>query len=387
MMTEIPQLTLKCSRCGHEIAASANDWCCPVCGGPLDWLGPSGFSRERIDTAKPSLWRYSATLPFPFDPAVSLGESITPLVPATLGGRDVLLKLDYLHPTGSYKDRGAAVMIPALKRLGATHAVEDSSGNAAAAIAGYAARARLTSTIFAPAAASAGKLVQTEAFGATVVRVEGNRDDVARAAMTAAAETPGATYASHNWHPFFIEGVKTWALEVWEQLGFRTPDVMIAPVGSGSMILGAAKSFELLRAGGEVERLPRLAAAQPAACAPLHAAFTAGLDDVPGVTRQPTLAEGASIAKPVRGKELLQALRQTDGLTAAVSEEEIVAALLDLARQGFLAEPTSAVAAAGAKQLIARGEIAPNETIVVLLTGHGLKATETIRRLLDEQRA
>jgi threonine synthase len=278
-------------------------------------------------------------------------------------------------------------MIPALKRLGATHAVEDSSGNAAAAIAGYAARARLTSTIFAPAAASAGKLVQTEAFGATVVRVEGNRDDVARAAMTAAAETPGATYASHNWHPFFIEGVKTWALEVWEQLGFRAPDVMIAPVGSGSMVLGAAKSFELLHAGGEIERLPRLAAAQPAACAPLHAAFAAGLDDVPGVIRQPTLAEGASIAKPVRGKELLRALRQTNGLTAAVSEEEIVAALLELAQQGFLAEPTSAVAAAGAKQLIERGAIAPNETVVVLLTGHGLKATETIRRLLDEQRA
>jgi threonine synthase len=302
MTDQIPTLTLRCSRCGTEISASAKDWHCPSCGGPLDWLGPTAFTRGEIDTTKPSLWRYGATLPFPYDPEASLGETITPLVPAILAGRSVLLKLDYLHPTGSYKDRGAAVMIPALKRLGATHAVEDSSGNAAAAIAGYAARAQLKSTIFAPATASAGKLVQTEAFGAELVRVEGNRDDVANAAMSAAAAIPGATYASHNWHPFFIEGVKTWAFEVWEQLGFRLPDIMIVPVGSGSMLLGADKLAGLLLAGEEIDRLPRLVGAQPAACAPLHAAYTVGADDVAPFARQSTLAEGASVANPVRGK-------------------------------------------------------------------------------------
>jgi threonine synthase len=340
------------------------------------------MNRSQMAEDVPSLWRFQAVLPVQRDQAVTLGESITPLVDATIDGVPLKFKLDFLLPTGSYKDRGAAVLLSALKLLGVRHAVEDSSGNAAAAIAAYAARAGIDCTVFAPAAASAGKLVQAAAYGARVERVTGSRDDVANAAIVAAAADATSTYASHNWHPFFIEGVKTWAFEVWEQLDYQPPDNVIVPVGSGSMLLGAQIAFSQLIQGGEIDRLPRLFAAQPAACAPLHAAFVAGADDVAGVERQPTLAEGASIAKPVRGRELLSALRASDGGTVAVAENEIVSGLRELAMQGIYIEPTSAVAVAGARQLLHEGTIAPGETTVVMLTGSGLKATEAISRLL-----
>ncbi|MCC6628671.1 MAG: pyridoxal-phosphate dependent enzyme, partial [Chloroflexi bacterium] len=190
-----------------------------------------------------------------------------------------------------------------------------------------------------------------------------------------------AFYASHNWHPWFIEGVKTWLLEVWEQLG-RLPAALVVPVGSGSMLLGAAHAAAVLRAGGVAGPGPRLFAAQPAACAPVHQAFTAGADSVTPVVAAPTLAEGASIASPVRGDEVLRAARASGGGTVAVTEDEIVAALRDLWRQGIYIEPTSAVAVAGARQLRARHRLAAGDETVVLLSGNGLKATERIAELL-----
>jgi threonine synthase len=314
---------------------------------------------------------------------VSLGESTTPLIELTLDGEPLLAKLDFLSPSGSYKDRGAAVLVAALRAAGATHAVEDSSGNAAAAISAYAARAGLKCTVYAPAAASPGKLVQSEAYGSTVVRVEGSRDDVATAAMDAAGREPGATYASHNWHPFFIEGVKTWAFEAWEQLGFVAPDAVVVPAGSGSMLLGAHLAFSALLAAGEIDRVPRLLAAQPAACSPLAAAMTSGAHDTTPFPRSPTIAEGTAIANPVRGRELLAAMRATGGGAVAVAEEAIRDALLTTARGGVYIEPTSAVAIAGVRELRRTGRLASGERVVAVLSGSGLKATDAIRILLD----
>jgi threonine synthase len=373
---------LTCERCATETAAGKDVWRCPACGGPLRWRTERRFARPMIDPQASGLWRYAAALPLGHDPAVSFSEPMTPLVGVTLAGRTVECKLDFLLPTGSYKDRGAAVMIPALRRLGAAHAVEDSSGNAAAAIAAYAARAGMRCTVFAPATASPGKLIQSTAYAAEVVRVEGTRDDVATAAMAHAASTPGATYASHNWHPFFIEGVKTWAFEVWEQLGYRAPDAVVAPAGSGSMILGASLAFGALLAGGEIERMPRLYAAQPAACAPIAAALAAGAADTEPFPRRPTLAEGASIANPVRGRELLTAIRESNGGAVAIEEDEIAAGLREIARSGIYIEPTSALAVAAGRRLISDGVVSPNERLVAVLSGSGLKATGTIAGLV-----
>ncbi|MCC6791638.1 MAG: pyridoxal-phosphate dependent enzyme [Thermomicrobiales bacterium] len=377
---------MSCERCATKIDASRDAWRCAVCGGPLRWETERRFGRAAIDPGATGLWRYVASLPIGHDATASFNETITPLVDVDLAGRRVACKLDFLLPSGRYKDRGAAVLIPALRRLGATHAVEDSSGNAAAAIAAYAARAGIRCTVYAPAAASPGKLVQAAAYGAEVVRVEGSRDDVATAAMDAAARTPGATYASHNWHPFFIEGVKTWAFEVWEQSGFRAPDAVVAPAGSGSMILGAHLAFGALLAAGEIARMPRIYAAQPSACAPIVAALDRGELDAMPFARRPTLAEGASIANPVRGRELLAAIRSSGGGAVAVDEGEIESGLREIAAAGIYIEPTSALAVAATRRLIASGALRADERVVMVLSGSGLKATEAIGRLVANER-
>jgi threonine synthase len=367
-------MIVACRRCGWEGELTRERWRCPDCGGPLAWAGERSMSAGAIRPELPGLWRYAAVLPVAPESAVSLGEGRTPLTSIDLDGVAVQLKLDSQNPTGSFKDRGVAVMISALKGLGATHAVEDSSGNAGASVAAYAARAGMRGAIYAPATASPSKLAQAVAYGAEVAPVEGKREDVATAAMEAAAATPGATYASHNWHPFFIEGVKTWAFEVWEQLGQRAPDVVVAPAGSGSLVLGALRGFEELRRGGEIEKLPRIYAAQPAACAPLVVAMERGAEEVERFSSTPTLAEGASIAEPIRGREVLAALRQTGGDAIAVAESEIVSARELAARQGIYIEPTSALAIAAARTLLANGSVRPEESMVAVITGHGLKS-------------
>jgi threonine synthase len=374
----------RCERCGVSVAASQDVWHCVECGGPLAWVTERRFARDDIDAAASGLWRYARTLPVPKAQSISLGEVTTPMVDVDVAGVNIRAKLDFFSPSGSYKDRGASVLISALRQLGATHAVEDSSGNAAAAIAAYAAAAGMNCTVFAPATASPGKLVQAAAYGASVERINGNRDDVAAAAIERASGTPGATYASHNWHPFFIEGVKTWAFEVWEQLGFRVPDAVVAPVGSGSMLLGAYLAFDSLKSTGEIERAPRLYATQPAACAPVVAAIETGASDTTPFPRSATLAEGASIANPVRGRELLRVIRATNGGAMAVTEAEIARGFKEMAAKGIYVEPTSAVAIAGARRLIETGEIAKNELTVVVLSGSGLKATDAIRQMLEE---
>lgn len=374
---------LACERCAAVVDATRDVWRCPSCGGSLKWETGRRFGRQDIDDSAVGLWRYARALPLPRERSISLGEVVTPLIEGEVGGMTVRWKLDYLSPTGSYKDRGAAVLVSALRALGASHAVEDSSGNAAAAIAAYAAAAGMRCTVFAPAAASPGKLVQAAAYDAEVERVEGSRDDVAAAAMERAAVAPGATYASHNWHPFFIEGVKTWAFEVWEQLGWRAPNAVVVPVGSGSMLLGAHLAFTALLSADEIGHLPRLYAAQPAACAPVATAIESNAEETSPFPRSATVAEGASIANPVRGRGVLRAIRESHGGAVAVAEAEIAAACLASAANGIYIEPTSAVAVAGARKLIELGEIARDDQVVVVLSGSGLKATDGIKGLME----
>jgi threonine synthase len=374
-------MQLTCSRCGAVHTAGAELWRCPICAGPLEWNAPGAFHRSMIDGTQPGFWRYWRSFPARLDRAVTFNETMTPIVPVEIDGVRVELKLDGQLPTGSFKDRGTSVLLSYLAGEGVSRVVEDSSGNAAASVAGYAARAGIACEVYAPATASPGKLVQAAAYGAKVIPVEGSRDDVSRAAEVAAAQ-PGNAYATHNWHPFFVEGIKSWALETWEQLGFTAPDIVITPAGSGSIVLGAYRAFSALKAGGEIAKLPRIYAAQAQSCAPLVAAIDAGADDTTTFDRQPSIAEGIMIANPVRGRELLAALRASNGGAIAVDESTIKAALLDLAHRGIYVEPTSATAFAAWRALLARGDIQPGERVVVLITGHGLKATSAIAELV-----
>src|SRR6516162_3662767 len=282
-------------------------------------------------------------------------------------------------PTGSFKDRGTAVMINHLLEVGVGSIHGDSSGNAGASIAAYAAAASIPCRIYVPAAAARGKLVQIAASGADMRAIPGTRQAVSEAALAAAGES---FYASHNWQPHFIEGTKTLAFELWEQLGFRVPDNILVPTGYGSNILGLERGFDELERIGEITTRPRLFAVQAANCAAFAAAWAAGGDRFVPFATAPTVAEGIAAPKPVRVAEVLRALRRSEGSVIAVPEEDIAPALAALGRLGFFVEPTAATAGAALTRLLHRGTIQPDQTTVVLLTGSGLKAAERVVELL-----
>jgi threonine synthase len=310
-----------------------------------------------------------------------LGEGWTPLVERQWHGAPVLFKLESQMPTGSFKDRGTALMLNHLLAVGVGRIHEDSSGNAGSSIATYAAAAGLPCRIYVPAAAPRAKVVQIAASGAEVRSIPGTRQAVTEAAL-AAAESGESFYASHNWQPFFIEGTKTLAFELWEQLGFRVPDNVLVPTGYGSNILGLERGFDELQRSGEITTRPRLFAVQAANCAAFATAWDAGAPDYVPFAPQPTVADGIATVKPVRTAEVLAALQRSGGGVVAVAEEAIAPALAALGRLGLFVEPTAATAAAALTQLLAGNTITPEETIVVVLTGHGLKAAERIGDLL-----
>lgn len=348
-------------------------------GHPLGLAPGPGLARDEIETSRRSIWRYAKAMLVPCEDAVTLGEGWTPLVWRHWRGLEIGFKLDYLMPSGSFKDRGMTVLVSYLKRHGVADVLEDSSGNAGASLATYAAAAGLRARILVPEHASYAKIAQMAAMGADVIKVSGTRQDVADEAIRQAA---GRFYASHNLQPLFIEGTKTLAYELWEQLGFHAPDSVIAPVGYGSNISGCERGFdELLRNGG-IARLPRLYGVQSERIAPVARAFVAGAEEPLPVDPGTTIAEGIASQRPHRGREVLAAVRRSRGAMLAVSEDAIVAALRSLAGLGLYVEPTSAVAVAGLDRLIDAGAIGPGERTVVVLTGSGLKAAETIGRLL-----
>ncbi len=363
-------------RTGQTFSLEEPRWCGPG-HAPLLLTRLAGITRAQIAAATRSLWRYRAALPIATPDPITLGEGCTPLIPRTLHHAPALLKCEWMMPTGSFKDRGASVMLSLLRAQGVGAVLEDSSGNGGAAVAAYAAAGGMRATILAPASTSPAKTVQMRAHGASVELVPGTRQDAADAA---ARRSESIFYASHNWHPFFLHGTKTLAYELWEDLGFRAPDNVIVPCGAGSNVLGCEIGFaELLRAG-EITAMPRLFAVQPANCAPVAAAFLAGGPVAPAI--RPTIAEGTAIARPVRLPEVLGALRETQGGAVMLTETEIAEATLELARLGLYIEPTAAQAVGAFGKLLAAGAITPEQTTVLVLTGSGLKATPRIAELL-----
>jgi threonine synthase len=367
-----------CERCGAVAPLETRAWRCHVCQGAFKLAGPTHLSASRINRDDPTLWRYADTLPVDRRHATSLGEGMTPLIRGRLADHEVWFKNDTLLPTGSFKDRGAVVLSAHLRRLGIERLTVDSSGNAAAAMAGYCAASGIACTVYAPQTTSAAKLVQARAFGADVVLVAGDREAVARAAQDAVESDAGAFYASHNWHAVFVEGVKTWALETWEQLGGEIPASVYVPTGGGSAFVGAYRGFQSLGTG-----MPRLIAAQPEACAPVVAAYHAQSDEIAAVVPGQTIAEGTRIGAPARGRQIMSALERSGGRAQPVSEDRVVQALRELWSQGLYVEPTAAVGAAAFLESAERDPQMTDGTNVILLTGSGLKATEAIGALLS----
>ena len=368
--------SLHCARCGRKYEDDGRRFRCE-CGGTLDLLFEPFFEPSMAVGRSHDLWRYREALPVD-DDVVTMGEGWTPLLPVTFDGRHLLVKQEQLFPTGSYKDRGAAVLMTHLRELGVEHVIEDSSGNAGCSVAAYAARAGITCDIYVPANTSPAKTAQIEAYGATLHRVSGTREDTALAALEASAT---CVYASHVYSPWFLQGTKTFAYEVAEQLNWTAPDTLVLPAGNGTLLLGAYLGFSELARAGIVSHVPRLIAVQAAACAPLADAFAMGLDEPIEIHASHTAAEGIAIATPVRGARVLAAVRATGGSFETVSEEEIIVSLRDCCRGGWFIEPTSAAVIAGARKYA--HTVAPDETIVTAFTGHGLKAAAKIAELVE----
>jgi len=400
-------------------------WQCPRCGRPLELrrvqrgsgdIVEVSFPKELISTRPATMWRYREALALSRDAdVVSLGEGMTPLV--ALGGRDealasLLLKLDYAMPSGSYKDRGASMLVSAAHELGINAAVEDSSGNAGAAMAAYCARAAIDIRIYAPLSTSTAKLTQIALHGASLHRVPGTRADTGRAVLDAARTT---AYLSHNWNPFFIEGVKTVAFEICEQLGWRAPDNVLAPLGYGGIILGLYRGFCDLERAGVIERLPRIIGVQPASCNGLERAWAARWHEgepqcnEPGdpplplsddssstattrtscrypsfVQTSDTLAEGIVAETPIRPLSILRAISHTKGTIVSVSDEQVVDGLQRLASSGIFVEPTSAVVVHGFLTCLNEHRlIQATDCTVAILSGSGLKASSKLAELFS----
>ncbi len=364
-----------CPDCGAKAALTPKRWRCD-CGGAWE---PVSNDVVVFDDQAYGVWRYRRMYGLDFQqPLYRMGSGATPLLSLNVKEREVLLKLEYMAPTASFKDRGAEVMVNILKHQGISRVVDDSSGNAGAAVAANAARAGLAADIFVPAYASPAKQAQIAVYGAHIHPIPGARVQAKLAALKMAEESgPETALASHAYHPGFLLGQESLAWELWEQLGGRAPDWYVVPVGQGVHLLGVWLGFQRLKKAGLAAKLPRMIAVQPALLAPIRRALDAGLDEIPPMEAQrPSLAEGLAIASPVRGRRLLQAIRETGGDCITVSEEGIVQAQRDLAQQGLYVEPTSAAAFAALDAVLARARA--SDIVILPLTGSGLKGSPRV---------
>ncbi|WP_313691046.1 pyridoxal-phosphate dependent enzyme [Halorarum halobium] len=355
---------LRCPACGTEYA---DRWRCE-CGQPLEYADrplPDGPAPDPASfDARDGLWSFSAFIPE--SPAATLGEGMTPLVDAT--DWDAGFKLEYVFPSGSFKDRGATVTVSRAAALGVDTLVEDSSGNAGAAIATYAARAGIDADIYVPASVTDAKLRAIRRAGARPVKTEGPRRATTEACIEA-VEAGDGWYASHAWNPAFFAGTATFAYETALQRDWAVPDAVVLPLGHGTLFLGAYRGFRALRDAGWTDSMPRLFGAQAAGHAPI-AAELHGTDAVAG---ENDAADGIRIDDPVRKGQILDAIEDTDGDAIALGSGPVERELDRLRSAGFYVEPTSAVAPAALAEYRDRGVLDRGDDVVVPLTGSGLK--------------
>ncbi|MFE7082938.1 threonine synthase [Priestia megaterium] len=362
----------RCYSCGTTYNVKDNIWKC-TCGGLLNLLKERGtINVSKLREKTPTMWRYIDVMAFEKDSKVwkevTMGEGNTPLIVLDDSEPCTFVKVDYMMPTLSFKDRGAAVLIAKAKELGIKSVIADSSGNAGTAIAAYAKRANIDCDIFLGKGTSPKKIAQVRAHGANVREIEGTREDVAEAAQKAVNEEK-KFYASHVYNPYFYEGTKTYAYEIWEQMK-EEPDTLIIPVGNGTLLLGAYYGFKELMENQLINKMPKLVAIQAKACAPLAQAFVKGETHAKPIESNPTLAEGIAIAAPARSAQILEAIRATEGEILTVNEGEILKARALLAGKGFYVEPTTAANYAG----YLKYNHLPSEKIIIPLCGAGIKA-------------
>ena len=380
---------LRCRECGRTYDVGPI-YTCEWCFGPLEVAYDyeaiaAAMTRDTVAAGPETIWRYAPLLPVdPPSAAATLPVGWTPLVradrlAAELGLGELWVKDDTRNPTNAFKDRVVAVALAKALEFGIKTLACASTGNLANAIAAHAARAGLRSYVFIPADLEAAKVITTSVYGGTVVAVDGTYDDVNRLCAELAAERPWA-FANVNIRPFYAEGSKTLAFETAEQLGWQVPDHVVVPVGSGSLLTKIRKGFDELHTVGLLDEAPvvRVSGAQAAGCAPVANAFAAGTDTVQPV-KPKTIAKSLAIGNPADGPFAIDAVRETGGGFAAVSEEEIVDGIRLLARtEGIFGETAAGVTIATLKRLAADGVVRSDERVVAYVTGHGLKTLDAI---------
>lgn len=354
-----------CEECGEPYPVEGVPYRCPNCGGTFSIFTSNSIEPVKKIQRETGIWGYrkSFGLIQNLEP-ISLGEGNTPLVWVKVQGRSVGIKCEFLNPTGSFKDRGSSLIATILKSRGVMEAVEDSSGNAGASFAAYAARGGMKARVYVPENASGPKRRQMESYGAIVVPVKGTRSHVTDAALKMVHT--GIPYASHSHLPFNIPGYATIAYEICNQIN-GMPGAVIVPVGQGGLLLGIAFGFNILRIGNN-QKIPKLIGVQAQVCAPIWDFMVGRQVDISRECGK-TLAEGVNVSFPIRKKAVLREVRNSHGSMCVVKEDDILTARNELALLGFYIEPTSAIVWPVLKKELAELP----DPVIVILTGSGLK--------------
>ena len=353
-----------CTACQATMPGNMDTLRCPCCMDPIDILQTSTNKNSKPRIAVDADWINSVTLGEGSTPTVRLNR-----VAESIGVTSLYAKLEYFNPTGSFKDRGSVVVIAAAKAAGFSEVVEDSSGNAGASISAYAARAGMKAHIFVPSAAPEAKIRQIQAYGAQLHPIEGTREHVTDAAISF-QRSKRLAYASHVLSPYFIEGTKCFAYEIFHDDLNPFPDHIVIPVGNGSLLVGAWKGFTELSKGGQIKSGPKIHAVQAKGIMPVVSEFLGKQEEIHGKS----VAGGIAVGSPARKLQIVQALRATNGTAVAVSDDDIMAWRDSLSREeGIFAEPTSSAVLAGVKKLVSQGTIKRDEVVSIPITGFGLK--------------
>ncbi len=360
-----------CSSCGSKMD-NLSEWRCKSCRGPFKVSLNNTFSKQLIKNEVHSMWRYAEMFPWAEKGSVtSFGEGGAPMV--RLQG-DVFLKLEYVSPTGSFKDRGTSMMftsiLPYLKRKGVKTVVEDSSGNAGASISAYSAYLGLQCHIYTPKTVSGPKAKQIEAYGARLVKVKGSRDQVAKAAEDACREE--AFYASHVLNPFFSEGMRTVSYEIAEDFDWKPPDYVFLPCSAGTLLLGVVRGFKHLLDSNMISETPTIVAAQSEQVSPVYHAVKNLPYEPP--SKVDSVADALASVRPTRLKEMVEVLKLCRGEAEIASDAETLQGRKELSKRGFYVEPSSAVAYACYAKWRRAGRIKDGEKTVVILSGAGFKS-------------
>ncbi|NNN01399.1 MAG: threonine synthase [Acidimicrobiaceae bacterium] len=381
-------ISLQCRECGSTYPLEAR-YSCEFCFGPLEVAydleaARSVITRESISNGPRSIWRYGTLLPDPGEEPVDLGAGWTPLRRATrlaevLGVRELWLKDDTRNPTGSFKDRVVSVALSSARRLGFTTAACASTGNLATSVAAHAAFIGWPSVTLIPSDLEKSKVAMTSIFGGTVLGVDGSYDDVNRLCVELVAEHADWAFANVNLRPYYAEGSKTLAFEIAEQLGWQTPDQVVVPVASGSQLTKIAKGFkEFIELGLVDGGAPVLFGAQATGCSPIATAFSEGAEFITP-QRPNTIARSLAIGNPADGPYVLDELRAHGGDCGSVDDDEVLECIGLLARtEGIFAETAGGVTIAALRQMIDRGTIDREKSIVAIISGHGLKTLDAV---------